>query len=90
MYYSVVGSEHIKIPVIMIPLSTARNLRRIGASVEDSPSSLNGMQQEEEMLSTGRMTLVVRPSVSALWSELDSLQDTRGWPADKRERRKLW
>ena len=75
----------------MIPLSTARNLRRIGASVmEDSSSSLNGMQQEEEMLSTGRMTLMVRPSVSALWSELASLQDIRGWPADKRERRKLW
>ena len=39
---------------------------------------------------TGRMTLEVRPTVSALWSELSALRDIRGWPSDKRDRRKLW
>ena len=36
------------------------------------------------------MALVVIPSVSALWSELEELVDIRGWPKEIRDRRKLW
>ena len=68
------NEQHHTIPVIMIPLETARNLRRISSEQGDQP----------------RLTLAVRPSISALWSELDELVDRRAWPASSSNCKKLW
>jgi hypothetical protein len=74
------GKQH-KIPVIMIPLATARNLFRMSAAHKGD---------KQNITPTCRMALVVIPSVSALWSELEELVDIRGWPKEIRDRRKLW
>lgn len=77
-----------KIPAIMIPLETARDLRRISNDqLGDGGGNGNGGDGD---VVNGRMTMVIRPPVAALWSELGELEDIRGWPSGQKERRKLW
>ena len=74
------NAEH-KIPVIMITRHVSMQLHRLSQLYQGDA---------EDVASTGRMSLLVRPSVSALWSELGELVDLRGWPSEVRDRRKLW
>ena len=75
------NNEQHKIPAIMISLATARDLRRLSQEHADGDNTV---------VPTGRMALVIKPIISALWHELGELADVRGWPTDARDRRKVW